>query len=240
MHFQENLKTPAGAHMIAFIPKNSPIHGIDARVKILYLILLVLILIIKESIPVLIAFSLMTLLLYILSNISLAKPLRDLGAAWTFVLLSIPLQLLINPQTGIYLGILSSVFTLNVILLSLLMIYTTEVKSILQALVFFKVPSELAFVLTVSIRFLPVMQERLDKIRISQAVRSYEPAPFSIPIPIIVPLLHSSLRRAMELAISLESRGFDPENIHTEIDLRLNPVDYLLLLLIPPLLYMVF
>jgi energy-coupling factor transport system permease protein len=226
--------------MITFIPKNSPIHSIDARVKILYFILLVLILIIKESIPVLAAFSLMTLLLYIAGGIPLTKPLRDLGAAWAFVLLSIPLHLLINLQTGLYLGILGSVFTLNLILLSLLVVYTTEVKSILQALIFFKVPSELAFMLTVSIRFLPVIQERLDKIRISQAVRGYEIAPFSIPIPIIVPFLHSSLKRAMELAISLESRGFDSENIHTAIDLRLNPADYLLLLLLLPLLSLVF
>jgi energy-coupling factor transport system permease protein len=92
--------------------------------------------------------------------------------------------------------------------------------------------------LTISIRFLPILQAELDRIRIAQALRGYEPAPFYPPIPLMVPLLHSSLKRAMELAISLESRGFDPENIHIAVDLRLGAADYLLLLLLPPLLFL--
>ncbi|NYZ75657.1 energy-coupling factor transporter transmembrane protein EcfT [Candidatus Micrarchaeota archaeon] len=226
--------------MISFIPKSSPIHRIDARVKLLYLLSFLTILIVKQSLPVLIIFSLLTLLLYITSSIPLTQPLRDLGAGWIFVFLPVPLHMLINLQTGLYYGAISSVFTLNLILLSLLGIYTTDVESILQALVFLKVPSELAFMLTVSIRFLPVVQERLNQIRISQAVRGYELAPFSLPIPLIVPLLHSSLKRAEELAISLESRGFDPENIHIHVNIRLGPVDYLLLLLLPLLFSLVF
>jgi energy-coupling factor transporter transmembrane protein EcfT len=219
--------------MIAFIPKSSPIHSIDARVKILYLLSLLLILIVKQSLPIIALFSLFTLLLYIISGIPLAQPLRDLSASWVFVLLPIPLHLLINLQTGLYLGVMNSIFTTNLVLLSLLGIYTTEVKSILQALIFFKMPTELAFMLTISIRFLPIIQEKLSRIRISQAVRGYELAPLSPPLPLIVPLLHSSLNRAMELAISIESRGFDPENIHIAFDLRLSPLDYLLLFLLP-------
>lgn len=226
--------------MIAFIQKNSPIHSIDARVKILYLVFITITLILKQSLPLLLLSSLLTLLLYIISCIPLSVPLRDLGAAWAFVLLPIPLHMLVNPQTGFYMGVLSSIFTLNLILITLLGVYTTDADSILQALVFFKVPGELAFILMISIRFLPVIQERLEKIRISQTVRGYRQAPFSIPLPLIVPLLHSSLKRASELAISLESRGFDSENIHIAVDLKLSPADYLLLLLLPVLLFFAF
>jgi energy-coupling factor transport system permease protein len=226
--------------MIAFIPRSSPIHKVDARVKILYLLLLLFILIAKQDLATLVIFSLVTLLLYLLSEISPLQPLGDLGKSWIFVLVPIALQVLINPLTGIYLGIINSIFLLNLILISLLLVYTTEIKSILQALVFFKVPTELAFMLTISLRFLPIMQEELNKIRIAQALRGYELSPFSLPIPLIVPLLHSSLKRAMELAISLESRGFDSENIHIDIDLRMSPADYLLLLLLPVVLFRAF
>jgi len=226
--------------MITFIPGNSPVHRIDARVKILYLLSMLFFIIAKQNLAVLAAFSIITISLYILSGIPPTQPLRDLGWNWMFILLPVLLHLLINPQTGIYLGIVSSVFLLNLILISLLYIYTTEVKSLLQALVFFKVPAEFAFMLTISVSFLPLVQEELNRIRISQAVRGYELAPFSLPIPLLVPLLNSSLKRAMELAISLESRGFDPENIHIAVDLRFGPADYLLLLLLPLLFSLVF
>jgi energy-coupling factor transport system permease protein len=226
--------------MIALIPKDSPIHKVDARVKILYLLFILFILITKQSFEILIALSLTTMMLYLLSGIPITQPLKDLGKGWIFVVLPILLHWLINPQVGIYLGVLSSLSLLNMLLISLLNMYTTEIKSILQALIFFKVPSELAFMLAISIRFLPLMQEELNRIRISQALRGYELCPFSLPIPLIVPLLHSSLRRAMELAISLESRGFDPENIHVAVELELGATDYLLLLLLPLLLFLIF
>jgi energy-coupling factor transport system permease protein len=226
--------------MITFIPGDSPLHKADARVKILYLISMLFVIIAKQDLAVLAAFSLITVSLYTLGGIPIAQPLRDLGWNWIFIMVPVLLHLLVNPQTGIYSGILSSVFLLNLILISLLYIYTTEVKSLLQALVFFKVPTEFAFMLTIAISFLPLMQEELNRIRISQAVRGYELAPFSVPIPLIVPLLNSSLKRAMELAISLESRGFDSENIHIAVDLRLAPADYCLLLLLPLLFSLVF
>jgi len=226
--------------MLVFIPRSSPIHRVDARVKILYLLFLLFILVVKQSFEVLIIFSLLTIVLYHIANIPLKQSFEDFGTGWLFILLPILLHVLINPQTGIYTGVMSSLFLLNILLISLLSIYTTEVKSILQALVFFKVPSELAFIVTISIRFLPLMQEELDRIRISQALRGYELSPLSLPLPLIVPLLHSSLRRAMELAISLESRGFDPENIHVAVELELGAADYLLLLLLPILLFLLF
>jgi len=226
--------------MIAFIPGNSLVHRTDARVKIIYLVFLLFILVTKQNLGVLVVMSLITLLLYQLSDIPLSQPCRDLGRGWLFIVIPILLHLLINPQTGIYRGVAVSLFLLNIILISLLDLYTTEISSILQALVFFKFPSELAFTLMISIRFLPLMQEELNRIRVSQALRGYGLTPLSLPIPLIVPLLHSSLKRAMELAVSLESRGFDPENIHVAVELKLAAMDYLFLLLLPFLFSLLF
>jgi len=226
--------------MIAFIPGNSPVHRADARVKILYLAFFLLVLVTKDTLEVILPFSLATLLLYYASGISLRQPLKDLGNGWLLIMLPIPLHLLVNPSVGLYYGVVSSLFLLNMLLISLLNIYTTEVKSLLQALVFFKVPSELAFMTTISIRFLPIMQEQMNKIRVSQALRGYETRPLSLPIPLIVPLMHSSLKRAMQLAISLESRGFDPEKINVAVELELRRTDYLLLFLLPIILFALF
>lgn len=226
--------------MIAYIPRNSLVHKADARVKILYLVFFLLILFTKGTLGVILPFSLVTLFLYYISGISLTQPVRDLGNSWLFLLVPILLHLLINPSSGLYYGIVSSLFLLNVLLVSLLNIYTTEIKSLLQALVFLKVPSELAFMLIMSLRFLPLMQEQLTKIRVSQALRGYETKPFSLPIPLIVPLMHSSLKRAMQLAISLESRGFDSEHINIAMELQLGKMDYVLLFLLPPMVFALF
>ncbi|MCX6775303.1 MAG: energy-coupling factor transporter transmembrane component T [Candidatus Micrarchaeota archaeon] len=226
--------------MILYIPGNSPVHKADARVKILYLVFFLLILFTKDTLGVILPFSLVTLLLYYTSGISLLRPVRDLGSSWLLLLVPILLHLLVNPSLGLYYGVVSSLFLLNVILLSLLNVYTTEIKSLLQALVFLKVPSELAFMLVISLRFLPLMQEQLTKIRVSQALRGYETKPFSLPIPLIVPLMHSSLKRAMQLAISLESRGFDSEHINIAMELQLSKIDYVLLFLLPLMVFAVF
>lgn len=141
--------------MIAFIPRESPLHRVDARVKVLYLVFILFLLLSRQNVEILLVCSLVTLLLYLLSKIPLTQPAKDLGRGWLFVFLPILLHLLINPQTGVYSGIISSLFLLNILLISLLNVYTTEIKSLLQALIFFKVPGELAFMLTISLRFLP-------------------------------------------------------------------------------------
>jgi energy-coupling factor transport system permease protein len=226
--------------VIAYIPGNSPVHKADARVKIMYLAFFLLILVTKDSLEVILPFSLVTLLLYYISKIPLSQPVRDLGNGWLLFLLPILLHLLVNPALGLYYGIVSSLFLLNIILVSLLNIYTSEIKSLLQALVFLKVPSELAFMLVISLRFLPLMQEQLTKIRVSQALRGYELKPFSLPIPLIVPMMHSSLKRAMQLAISLESRGFDSEHINIAMELQLTKMDYMLLFMLPLMVFALF
>ena len=226
--------------MIVFIPQDSPLHRVDARVKILYLLFFLFTLLSKQTPTLLVAFSLITLLLYVFGGISLARPFWDLGWVWLFVALPIPLHILINPQSGMYEGLSNSLFLLNILSINLLFIYTTEIKAILQALVFFKIPSDLAFMLTIAIRFLPLMQAELNRIRIAQSLRGYKLVALSPPFPLLIPLMHSSLRRAVELAVSLESRGFDPENIHVAVELELGAFDYLLLLLLPLALFIVF
>lgn len=226
--------------MISYIHANSPLHKLDPRIKLLYLILFLLALILKQSLEFPLLSSAVILLLYRVSNIPLSKPLRDLGQGWLFVLLPPILRLAIAPSSWFFKGVLTSIFLLNIFLASLLMIYTTEIGKLMQALVFFKLPSELAFILMVSIHFIPFLQQELERIRISQALRAYSPTPFSLPLPLIIPLLHSSLGRASQLAVSLESRGFNPERINMEVELRMGLADYLLLLLLPFLVFIIF
>jgi len=217
--------------MISYIHQNSPVHKIDARVKILYLLFLIFLLILKQSLEMLAVITAVVFFLYKASGIPLYKPFKDLGMGWFVILLPIVLHAIIN--SGIFPGVLTSLFFLNIFLISLLLVYTTEIKNILQALVFFKVPSEIAFAFIISIHFIPFIQQEVERIRISQALRGYISTPFSPPFPLIIPLLHSSLKRSSQLAISLESRGFDSEKINFEVELQMGLVDYLLLLLLP-------
>ncbi|MEM3555473.1 MAG: energy-coupling factor transporter transmembrane protein EcfT [Candidatus Micrarchaeia archaeon] len=226
--------------MIAYIPRNSLVHKIDARVKILYLIFLLFLLILRQSFEILIATSLVIPLLYIIAEIPLAQPVKDLGKGWLLILLPAVLHILIHSYSGALLGVLTSLFFLNIFLISLLMVYTTEMKKILQALVFFKTPGDIAFAFIIAVHFVPFMQQEVERIRISQVMRGYSPSPFSLPLPLIIPLLHSSLKRSSQLAVSLESRGFDSERINFEVELRMGLSDYLLLFLLPLLVFALF
>lgn len=96
-----------------------------------------------------------------------------------------------------------------------LLCWTSEPRELLRSFTFWRMPYELAFMAVTSLRFLPVIFSETATVLTAQRLRGFEPAKSLSPRRIIQtgfqtlwPVLARSLRRAVTLSMSVESRGF--------------------------------
>jgi energy-coupling factor transport system permease protein len=115
---------------------------------------------------------------------------------------------------------------------------THGVERLLQPFRRFRVPAhELALVLTIALRFVPTLAEEMERILKAQASRGADIGSGSIwrpdkiaraYLPLIVPLFLNAFRRAEDLVLAMQARGYVSGEGRTRyIQLRSRPVDWL-------------
>lgn len=208
--------------MLSYIWGESAIHGLDTRVKLLWLVSLLVIAFSSRS-PVWAAVMLSTVLLAtFLSSIS---PLSGISPPLMLFLLLVPL--LAGTLASSFLnGLVGAAILFSAVSLSVLFILTTKRNDIVSALFFFRLPKETAFSLSLSLAFLPEFERRFSQVRIAQASRGNSGRN---PLPLAIPFMHSALRKAKNLSLSLEARAFDPERVAVPNSLAMKRTDWLAL-----------
>jgi energy-coupling factor transport system permease protein len=136
---------------------------------------------------------------------------------------------------GILLGCMFVCRIIVMVLVSLLLTYTTPLDDVLQVSRKLHMPSTIAFVMATAVRFIPTMDEksqmvldaqrsrgaRIDGGGFLRTVRSY--------VSIMVPLIVDSIRMSENLAVALVNRGFGSGKQVTFLyEIRMNPRDYVL------------
>jgi energy-coupling factor transport system permease protein len=122
---------------------------------------------------------------------------------------------------GIMNGILYVLRIAYMIMLSAVMLYCTAplevtdgIESLLKPLKRFRVPTgELALMISIALRFLPTLIDEADRVRKVQVSRGLDLEGSLIKkikglVPLILPLIMSSLRKAEDLAVAMEARGY--------------------------------
>jgi len=122
---------------------------------------------------------------------------------------------------GLQVGVIYTLRLMYMILLSAVMMYTTSplemtdgLESLLSPLKKLRVPTnELALMISIALRFLPTLVEEADRVRKVQVSRGLNLEGSLIKkikglVPLILPLILSSLRKAEELAVAMEARGY--------------------------------
>lgn len=199
-----------------YYPVQSPLHFLDARVKIACLLLLTLA---ALALPFETAFLLFPLAisLFLLARIPLQQ------ASWktiaTMSLFVFAIRALFQPAPaqiqgitiakGVYYGILNAFYLAGVVLLVELLVKTTRPQELRDALRSFGLPKRLSLMLTIALQAIPLLQNKARKTLIAQKARGSERK----LAPLALPLLHSVFNRAKKLSIALETRGFDPEKL---------------------------
>lgn len=151
-------------------------------------------------------------------------------------------KLTVNTE-GVYRAVFMAVRIILLILISSALTYTTTpndltdaIESLLSPLKYVGLKSAvhtLAMMMTIALRFIPTLTEEAEKIMNAQKARGADLENGRLServkalIPILIPLLISSVRRAYELAEAMECRCYNGGEGRTRMkQLRTAPRDY--------------
>ena len=202
-----------------YIPKNSPIHNLDPRAKMISVLFQVTsVMLVKNLLGYIIPVAFFVLFMA-LSRIKPVVYLRSLKSMWFLIVFAVVVQYFIGGiSSSLYIG-----FRLSLIFLFATMFtYTTPplltARGIVDILKYFGVKDEqredFGMMLAISIRFIPILLDEADRIikaQISRGAKYSEKGlrnKLSAITSIIIPLLVSSLRKAEELSLALQARKY--------------------------------
>ncbi len=229
-----------------YYPVKSFVHNMDARIKILAVIAYMVAVFLVQGYQFMgfVACLVFVILATAFSKVPFLKVLRSIKAILFFIILSAVLQLFFN-QTGNVLlswsfititdggllnaGFIISRITLIVIGASLLTFTTTPVEiadgmeSLLYPLKWIKFPvHEFALIMSIALRFIPTLLDETDRIIKAQKARGADFESGSLfkrakaLVPVLIPLLISSFRRADELADAMDARCYSGSKNRTK------------------------
>ncbi len=238
-----------------YFPGDSVLHRLDARVKLVLLLLLLIEVFVFSSGVCYGLMAVLTAVLLFSSGVSVRMVLRSLKPLWWIIIFTFVLHLFSHPgqelarvwhfaitQEGVAQGTLISLRLLLLILLSTLLTFTTSPLQLTDALESLLAPfkriglpaHELAMMMTIALRFIPTLISETDKIMKAQQSRGADFTTGNVVkrmknmVPILVPLFLSAFRRADELALAMEARCYRGGQGRTRMkELRIRQVDYL-------------
>jgi energy-coupling factor transport system permease protein len=219
-----------------YVPADSSIHRMDPRSKLIVIFLFVCIIFLANNWITYALIGIYTFLMLGLSRIPLRFLYVGLKPVIWLVLFTFVLQLFFTKEGNLLLelgplkiyheglrqGIFISMRFLFLILMTSLLTLTTTpieitdgIETLLNPLNKVRFPvHEMALMMSISLRFIPTLMQETDKIMKAQIARGVEFAGGPIKervkavIPLLIPLFVSSFKRAEELAIAMEARGY--------------------------------
>jgi energy-coupling factor transport system permease protein len=136
----------------------------------------------------------------------------------------------------------SVVSRLGVVIASAALLTTTSPRDFILGLVQWKIPYEIAFMVSVAIRFLPVFRDEMKNVITAVQLRGVElsKVPWGQKIglyrSLFFPVAYRAVLKAQQLSIAMEARGFRAYPRRTYLRrLHLSFTDYTLMLFFPVL-----
>lgn len=219
-----------------FIPGESFIHRLDPRSKLLFVTLFVFAVFLANNVQTYALLLTFTLLVIIASRIRLYFLLNGLKPILFLIIFTFFMHLFFNREgvllvdwkvikiyeEGIRQGIFISLRFLILVLITSILTLTTSpisitdgMEDLLGPFKRFKLPvHELALMMSISLRFIPTLMDETDKILKAQLARGSDISSGTLKervnavIPLLVPLFISAFKRAEDLAVAMEVRGY--------------------------------
>ena len=219
-----------------YYPAPSPVHRLDPRVKIICTLIFLVSLFVQNS---LLGYAVATIFLMIVikaSQVPLKFMLKGLKAIVILLLFTVVMNLFLTKggetlvhfwiftitEQGLRVSVFMAIRLIYLIVGSSLMTLTTTpnsltdgIESVLKPLNKINVPvHEIAMMMSIALRFIPILLEETDKIMKAQIARGADLESGNIiqktkaMVPILVPLFVSAFRRANDLAMAMEARCY--------------------------------
>ena len=225
------------------------IHRLDPRVKLAGTLIFVISLFLGKSIPGLICATVFLALILLLSRIPVRLMIRGIKPLLFIILFSALFNVFGTEgevlftvwrvsvtREGLWMAAFLAVRLIYLVMGTSVMTYTTTpnrltdgLEKSLGFLNRIHIPvHEIATIMSIALRFIPILTEELDKIMKAQMSRgaAFEEGNLLQKarqiIPVLVPLFVSSVRRASDLAYAMEARGYHGGSGRT----KLHPLKY--------------
>jgi energy-coupling factor transport system permease protein len=243
-----------------YVPGNSLVHRLDPRTKITIIFCFVVFVFFANSAAsygILIMFALTSMFT---TKIPVRFILKGLTPVWFLIIFTFILHLFVTKEGtllyelyflkiysgGVLQGIAISMrFFLLILVTSLLTLTTTPieitdaVEDMLHPLKRIKFPvHELALMMSISLRFIPTLMQETEKISKAQASRGVDFRTGPVKerakaiVPLLVPLFVSAFKRAEELAMAMEARGYHGGEGRSKLrELKIRKLDVLIYIL---------
>ncbi len=219
-----------------FFPGNSFLHRLDPRVKILWTLFYIVLLFFVDSYAGFLLYGLFTLLVVYSAGIKLRLMLSGLRPLMYLLIFTALLNIFVSSgetvlfrwwifkatKEGVYTAGIMALRLIFLVFGSSLLTFTTSpivltdgIEHLLSPFSKIGVPAhEIAMMMTIAIRFIPTILEETDKIMKAQTARGADFESGNIfrrakaMIPLLIPLFVNAFRRADELAMAMECRGY--------------------------------
>lgn len=214
---------------------DSLIHRMDPRVKLVGTVVYMVSLFLFSNYYCYALSAIFLLVVIILTKIPIIYMLRGLKAVLFLMVFTVVCNLFFTPGEPIFKiwilkltmeGIQSAIYlmirlTLLIVSASIMTLTTTPnqltdgIEKLFKPLAIIKLPvHEIAMMMSIALRFIPILMEETDKIMKAQTARGARFDSKNIivkikcMIPILVPLFVSAFRRASDLALAMEARCY--------------------------------
>ena len=238
-----------------YFPGNSPVHRMDARMKIVLTFLMVVAVFLCKNFWSLGLAIFFMILAVGLSKIPPKTILKSIKPLVVIILITgvinlfygegeplVSLGKLKITMDGIMTAVFMAVRIIELVIVGSLLTYTTSpteltdaLERLLKPLKVFKIDVHvIAMTMTIALRFIPTLIEEIDKIMAAQKSRGADMESGGLIrrakglVPILIPLFISSFRRANELADAMECRCYRGGDGRTRLKvLRCEKQDYI-------------
>ncbi len=243
-----------------YIEKDSLIHKLDPRVKILVIIFFIISIFLINTFKGYLILSLFIVLTVFMSKIKLKYILRSIKPLLFIILFTLAIHLFMTKggrvlwqwkflsieSEGLRLGLFMALRLIFLITYTSLLTLTTsplELTDGLERLLnpFKKIglpAHELAMMMTIALRFIPTLLEEAEKIMKAQKARGADFEGGNLIqkakslIPLLVPLFVNAFRRADDLALAMEARCYRGGENRTRMNILVLTIrDYLAMII---------
>lgn len=215
---------------------DSFIHRLDPRTKILGALIFILDLFFFKSVSAYIIAAIFLLSVIKISKVPIKYILRGLRPVMMLLAFTVVCQMIFNKTGDIWIntsyiriysgGVYSAIyFAVRIVFMLIgtsMMTYTTTpnqltdgLESVMKPFKIFRLPvHDIAMIMSIALRFIPILLEECDKIMKAQMARGADFESGNIivrsknMVPVLIPLFVASFRRANDLAYAMESRCY--------------------------------
>ena len=219
-----------------YYPAKSAIHRLDPRVKIVSTLIFLVSLFVQNSLLGYLVATVFLAVIICLSKVPLKFILKGLKPIVILLLFTVLMNLFLNKggetlvefwiftitENGLRVSVFMAIRLMYLVAGSSIMTFTTTpnaltdgIEKLLHPLNKIKVPvHEVAMMMSIALRFIPILLEETDKIMKAQIARGADLESGNIfqrakaMVPILVPLFVSAFRRANDLAMAMEARCY--------------------------------